>query len=73
MAGGLALRPFRALRWLALASLGMMLTCGTGTGTGNAAPNPEATSVSRAASASEWWRDDAKPGPALILRRLSRG
>ena len=27
----------RPPRWLALASLGMMLTCGTGTGTGNAA------------------------------------
>ena len=50
MAGNLVplSRLVRITRWVALASLGMMLTCGTGTGTGNAAPNPEMVPVFRA-------------------------
>lgn len=62
----------RLRRWLPVASLGMMLTCGTGTGTGNAAaPGPAGLALQEPGTLLLFGA--GLLGLAFVARRFSRG
>ena len=66
-------------RWMALASCGMMMTCGTGTGTGNAAPLDlrQPAYIAQQGAAALACGPGTESGAGLrfacVVRRFSRG